>query len=126
MAEQLANLAKNEKGELLDSTSLTTSVPSNTYTSIRSIALKANHTYIVCASHQFAVSVANVATVSRLYFGGVQAVVRNSNGMFNGGGVSLSAIVCPTADGSITLDAWQGSGETQSLSSIKMYAYQLD
>ena len=127
MSEILANLSKNGNGKLIGATYPTTSVPNGTYTTIGSISLKANHTYIVTASHQYSTAIANVAIVARLNLGGTnKAIYRNPNGMYNGGGSVLSTIVRPTSDDTIYFDVWQGSGSTQTASSVNMNAYQLD
>ena len=127
MAEQLANLDKGVVGKLITATYPTTSVPNSTYTTIGTINLKANHTYIICASHQYSTAAANVATVARLQLDNSnKAIYRTANGMYNGGGISLSAIVNVASDSAINFDAWQGSGNTQKVASVNMNAYQLD
>lgn len=128
MAEQLANLSQSDNGKLINSTAVTTNVPHNTWTSVASVEAKANHTYIICASSNYTQNVSSVVTVDRLYGtrSGVLAIVRNPNGMYNGGGVCLLAIVRPTADETITFDEYQNSGQTRTVYMVNMNAYQLD
>lgn len=127
MAEKLAELNTGVVGKLINGTFPTTTVPSGTYTTIGTMNLSAGHTYIICASHQYPTSVPDIPTVMRIQVGGSnKAIYRNSNGMYNGGGASLTAIIKLTSNAIANFDAWQGSGSDKTASSVNFTAYQLD
>lgn len=122
--------ALNElRGEYIDATYPTTSVANNTWVNIGEVSLQAGHTYIICGSHYFTAAANSVTTVNRLVdnaSGIVLALVRDANGMYAGGGKSLTAIYKPTTNCTVDLAVYQNSGSTQTVGGVNMSAYKLD
>lgn len=133
MAETMASLNRGD-GTYIEGTpsASSISVPNGAYTIIRTINLKSGHTYIVSATLQFQYAEgANNILVNTILDdtnSNTYAIIRNGDGMRNGGGASLSAIIRATTDITLRLRVYQTSGTTKTVMAeyTALNAYQLN
>lgn len=113
----------------------TASVPvSSSFTTIATAPVKANAIYLITFSFDYvsASGENNVRTFDRIRFvpsSGTEvtvALVQNDNGLYNGGGVSMSAIYIPTSDGEIKGQARHWSSSNKSVGNVNFKVYRLE
>lgn len=102
----------------LTPSSFTTAIPSGTVTTVGSITLTPG-TWVITAGFQFTTSFTQGAYIA-LYNTDVYTIVRGTGD--SGGGFSLSHIEHVTANKTISLQAYQGSGSSKTINRLEFRA----
>ena len=130
LADSITQQIVSMTGGLVTESYPTTSIPDATLTKIAKATLNANHTYLITFSHDWSGSglPSGKLTIDRIRWEDATtlAIVRNTDGLYSGGGASLSTIYKPSSTGEIHGDARQDSGTSRTVSNVSFKVYQLD
>ena len=101
-------------------------VPTSTWTTIASLNVQANHTYLVFAYSSWDADETNVYTVAQIRASDSIVNIRSHDGMYKGGGSNPIAIIYANTDVSLLYRVYQSSGQSQDAVGIKFVVYELD
>lgn len=124
LESRVAALESGE-GRYTDVTFITHTVAANSVrTTMASIKLLANHTYIVSGKFVFTTALNSVKVMGLVDNVGL---IRNTNGMVDGGGMVITGLYKPSSDETISLKIEQSNTSARDIASSSYFrAYRLD